>query len=393
MIPIMPSPNLTYEKRCFICDLPNAHQLGPRYCTQVTILINEGLASFNWVGRLMRPDGSDLPCGMYGGGGIAKVLHDEHVAALSAAASNSASFQYNNLDPVEDTYYMAYSSLAQFSSLSTMHSQLTDIPDSFTIGRSPEICANTAFYSPSPVCSTLPTSTEQISQTVSPFAPQQVLLNSSHTMVPNFEAQPRPRPHQTDRARQIKGLQDFSKSWNGHIPERFKTHVISTSGAVATSEDHQHDCSRVTPQDFKREDAITHNLNMNLQQCSQSCVSNVSAQHDEYEDIIIHGNVVTDNPHEPLTALSELDPDAANFHQDHSGSGGVAKALREECQPPSMIKFAKLQYDGMDLLTNDMYMLSSSPAWHTIPSSSPPHTMESQHEPSMNRTRHFPVSA
>ena len=101
MTPMTPRRDSTHPKRCFICDLPDAHVIGPRNCPEVPILINEGLSSFNQVGRLMRPDDSDLPYGVHGGSGVAKALHDEHVTVLSAATSNSSSFQYSDPIPLK----------------------------------------------------------------------------------------------------------------------------------------------------------------------------------------------------------------------------------------------------------------------------------------------------
>ena len=163
MTPMTPRRDSTHPKRCFICDLPDAHVIGPRNCPEVPILINEGLSSFNQVGRLMRPDDSDLPYGVHGGSGVAKALHDEHVTVLSAATSNSSSFQYSDPDPIEDNYYMPYSSPAESLSSSEMCSQPMDLPESF-----------------SRVRSTSSTPTQRVSQTVSPSAPQRVLPSPSY---------------------------------------------------------------------------------------------------------------------------------------------------------------------------------------------------------------------
>jgi hypothetical protein len=71
------SRNSTYNKRCFIYDLTNAHTLGPRHCHEVPLLVDEGLARFIDVERFTRQDGSDLPHSLYGVGGVAKALRDE----------------------------------------------------------------------------------------------------------------------------------------------------------------------------------------------------------------------------------------------------------------------------------------------------------------------------
>ena len=131
MIPTTPSTNPAYKKRCFICDLSDAHVLGLCRCPEVSILINEGLASFNQVGRLMHSDSSDLPCGLYGGGGVAKVLRDECVAN-QPSSSKALSFLYDDVEIIDDPYYVACSSLAHFS-------QPQDKQWDFTKGKHPGI--------------------------------------------------------------------------------------------------------------------------------------------------------------------------------------------------------------------------------------------------------------
>jgi hypothetical protein len=75
----------------------------------------------------MRHDRSDLPRGLHGGGGVAKVLRDERADTLSAATSNSSSFLYNDAEPFNNTYYVAYCSRAQSSSPPATRSQLMHI--------------------------------------------------------------------------------------------------------------------------------------------------------------------------------------------------------------------------------------------------------------------------
>ena len=65
------------DHRCFICDHSNMHRLGIHNCPKVPHLIDEGLAMYAPSGRFIRPDGSELPCAPYGGGGVAKALRDE----------------------------------------------------------------------------------------------------------------------------------------------------------------------------------------------------------------------------------------------------------------------------------------------------------------------------
>jgi hypothetical protein len=45
-----PCGSTRHDKRCFICDSPHVHTLGPRNCPEVPLLIKEGLANFNQVG-------------------------------------------------------------------------------------------------------------------------------------------------------------------------------------------------------------------------------------------------------------------------------------------------------------------------------------------------------
>jgi len=145
------------ERKCFICDGTNVHRLGIRNCPDVPRLIDEGLAIYAPSGRLIRPDGSELPRSSYGGGGVAKVLRDEHSASKSKSStyhydgtgpikdtyylarltdqspssSKSSSFQYNDMGTIDDTYYMAYSSTAYSSSTSATDSQPQDIQQDF----------------------------------------------------------------------------------------------------------------------------------------------------------------------------------------------------------------------------------------------------------------------
>jgi hypothetical protein len=72
----------TVDRKCFICDnRPKFHRIGVHNCPEVPYLIDEGLAQFTPSGRLMRPDGSDLPRAPYTGGGVAKVLREERLAS------------------------------------------------------------------------------------------------------------------------------------------------------------------------------------------------------------------------------------------------------------------------------------------------------------------------
>jgi hypothetical protein len=71
----------TNMSRCFICDTFDLHRLGIRNCQEVERLIEEGLVKFTPSGRLVRPDGSELPRAPYMGGGVAKVLRDERLAS------------------------------------------------------------------------------------------------------------------------------------------------------------------------------------------------------------------------------------------------------------------------------------------------------------------------
>ena len=71
-----PSTHPPPERRCFICD--RIHRVGvQQYCEEAPRLVEEGLAKFAPNGRLMRPDGSDLPRSPPNGGGVSRVLREE----------------------------------------------------------------------------------------------------------------------------------------------------------------------------------------------------------------------------------------------------------------------------------------------------------------------------
>jgi len=82
---ITPNANLTNqqvvrEARCFFCD-KTTHRLGLKFCPEVEVCIKEGLVAYTPLGRLARPDGSDLPRAFGSDGGIAKVLREQHAAS------------------------------------------------------------------------------------------------------------------------------------------------------------------------------------------------------------------------------------------------------------------------------------------------------------------------
>jgi len=104
--PTSPNEKSTNEKRCFICDQPSAHQLGPCYCPQVPILINEGLASYNKTGQLTCQDSSELPHAPYGSGGVAKALCKEH---QPPSITKFAKIQYDGMDLLTDNVYVLLS--------------------------------------------------------------------------------------------------------------------------------------------------------------------------------------------------------------------------------------------------------------------------------------------
>jgi len=61
------------DARCFFCDL-TMHRLGLQYCLEVKVCINEGLAAYTPLGRLVCPDGSELPRAFGSEGRVTKVL-------------------------------------------------------------------------------------------------------------------------------------------------------------------------------------------------------------------------------------------------------------------------------------------------------------------------------
>jgi hypothetical protein len=73
-----PSTN-TAERKCFICNGVHAHHLGIMNCPETCNIINEDLAMYNPHGRLVCPDGSELPRNTSGAGGLARFLHDERM--------------------------------------------------------------------------------------------------------------------------------------------------------------------------------------------------------------------------------------------------------------------------------------------------------------------------
>jgi len=75
------SQQIMRDTRCFFCD-QTTHRLGLQYCLEVKVCINKGLAAYTPIGRLARPDGSELPHAFGSKGGVAKVLREQH-AALS----------------------------------------------------------------------------------------------------------------------------------------------------------------------------------------------------------------------------------------------------------------------------------------------------------------------
>jgi hypothetical protein len=129
----------------------------------------------------MRPDGSDLPRG----GGVAKALRDKHAATLSVAMSNSSSFLYNDAEPFNDTYYVAYSAPALSSSLpgTCQSSRLVHI------------------HPPSPTSISM-SKKQKFSPIASSLGPQQVLPSPSHmTVSPCILQRQSPLPPELTRAK------------------------------------------------------------------------------------------------------------------------------------------------------------------------------------------------
>jgi hypothetical protein len=67
----LPAQNPT-ECRCFVCD--ETHKVGVHNCAKAVQLAEEGLTKFTPSGRLMCPDGSDLPHAPINGGGVSRAL-------------------------------------------------------------------------------------------------------------------------------------------------------------------------------------------------------------------------------------------------------------------------------------------------------------------------------
>jgi len=84
-VSITPNANLTNqqimrEARCFFCD-KTTHRLGLKFCPEVEICIKEGLVAYTPLGRLARPDGSELPRAFGSDGGVVKVLREQHATS------------------------------------------------------------------------------------------------------------------------------------------------------------------------------------------------------------------------------------------------------------------------------------------------------------------------
>ncbi|KAF8231480.1 hypothetical protein L208DRAFT_1276882 [Tricholoma matsutake] len=71
------NPTPPAEQKCFICDGTFIHHLGVANCIETRALIKKGLAIYNTVGRLVRPDSTDVPRNGGGIGGIARILREE----------------------------------------------------------------------------------------------------------------------------------------------------------------------------------------------------------------------------------------------------------------------------------------------------------------------------
>ncbi|KAJ7131598.1 hypothetical protein C8R43DRAFT_1207644 [Mycena crocata] len=63
------------SNRCFVCGGTRTHRLGPRFCPRTWELVEDGLARFDAVGRLVSHDGSPLPM-TRNSGGVAAHLFD-----------------------------------------------------------------------------------------------------------------------------------------------------------------------------------------------------------------------------------------------------------------------------------------------------------------------------
>jgi hypothetical protein len=90
---------------CFICDGVYIHRLGIQHCPETQQLISEGLAIFSPIGRLVRPDGTDLPGpNMIGHGGLAKFLRHE-LRSFSTHSSQVANVQFDGHNLLDHNIY------------------------------------------------------------------------------------------------------------------------------------------------------------------------------------------------------------------------------------------------------------------------------------------------
>jgi len=75
-----PIQQIIREARCFFCD-QTTHWLGLQYCLEVKVCINEGLVAYTPLGRLVHPNGSELPRAFGSDGSVAKILQEQHTAS------------------------------------------------------------------------------------------------------------------------------------------------------------------------------------------------------------------------------------------------------------------------------------------------------------------------
>ena len=65
------------DRRCYLCDKTGTHRLGITNCPELSTLIGKGFVKYNEQGKIVRRDGSPLPCANIGSSGIAKILRDK----------------------------------------------------------------------------------------------------------------------------------------------------------------------------------------------------------------------------------------------------------------------------------------------------------------------------
>ena len=105
-----PSPSANPSRVCYMCGKPEAHLL--RECPETLQFLATGVIKIGSEGRIVRANGTALPRGIPGGGGIAKVLKEEIMnnksttsnLELDQDAFLTANYEYAHFNEEETEY-------------------------------------------------------------------------------------------------------------------------------------------------------------------------------------------------------------------------------------------------------------------------------------------------